>query len=68
MYLKKGSTGQRLRMNELLQQVFEEDYLVYMLEQFTEIRDLLAQWVIAHYAEEERDATKKRRKKPIGSA
>jgi hypothetical protein len=64
MYLKQGHSGKRIKMNELLQQVFEEVYLVYMLEQFSEIRDLLAQWVIAHYAEEVRDAGKKRRKKP----
>jgi hypothetical protein len=69
MYLKKGHSGQRLRMNEMLQEVFEEEYLVYMLEQFTEVRDLLAQWVIAHYAEEERNAaTKKRKRKPASSA
>jgi hypothetical protein len=47
-YKKKGDAGNMHSMQELVSEIFEEVYVGYLLEQFDEVRHLLAEWLVAN--------------------
>lgn len=59
-YKERGTSGQRLKLQALLQQVFEEEYLVYLFQQFETAKPLLAEW-LKSYLWQQLDAVKKRK-------
>ena len=49
-YLKRKDDGTRSALKARINEIFEEQYLVYMIEQFDEVDDLVSRWVVAHFA------------------
>ena len=68
---RKASKGEnkaanRSAVRDQLEEVFGIHYLKYMFEQFTEVQDLIAQYVVSHVHDEDQHSPpkkKKRRKK-----
>lgn len=49
-YVKKKDDGRRTALLRRINEIYEEKYLVYMLEKFGEIDDIVAQWVVGYFA------------------
>jgi len=54
-YLKKRDDGTRAALRRRIGEIYEEQYLVYMIEKFDTVEDLLAQWTVAHFAGRKED-------------
>jgi hypothetical protein len=54
-YIKKGDSGKLKAMTERVQEVFEEEYLPYVLEQFSDAGPLVAEWMTALFAARSED-------------
>jgi hypothetical protein len=44
------SRADQSKMEGILQELFEQEYLVYAFEKFAKCRGLIAEWLFAHYA------------------
>ena len=49
-YVKKGTAGKRLRLQEVIQDVFEQEYIPYLKKQFEKARHTFSCWVSAYIA------------------
>lgn len=60
---KQNQTGPATRkLPEILDELFDEVYLPYVIEHFEEARDCLIQWMVRNYAYIKTDPTKKKRR------
>ena len=60
--IKRKSKAPIKKMIPVLQDLFEEYYLGYLLDRFDEVKPLLADWIVAYYADqaEQEKLTKKK--------
>ncbi len=49
-YIDAKDADDKRELRKLVDEIFEEVYLVYMLEQFEKVRRLVADWAVAHFA------------------
>jgi len=57
-YAKTRAAVKKRQLVQLVQEVFEREYLVYVLSQFESAAELLADWVVGHYATQDKDFPK----------
>lgn len=62
-YKKRKTAGRRQKLVDLLSELFEERYLVYVLAQFERAAPVLAEWIVAHLATQDATKTKVRQRR-----